>query len=143
MTSKRNSLGFLIAEVHRSMRRAFEEHLVGDDALTMAQARALIAVSRHEGIRQVDLAELLEVRPITLARLLDQLAGHGLVERRPDPTDRRAHHLFLTQEAAPHLAAIGRVAKAICSSALRGIDSEQIKTLFLVLEKMRDNLAAR
>ena len=88
MSVEQNSLGFLLADVYRFMRRAFAEKLAGDSALTMAQARALLFVSRREGLRQVELADLLEVKPITLARLIDQLVHHGLVERRPDPSDR-------------------------------------------------------
>lgn len=143
MKSDDESLGFLLAGVHRLMRRAFQQHLEGESALTLAQAQALVYVSRHEGIRQVELADLLEVQPITLARLIDQLAQHGLVERRPDPTDRRAYHLFLTPAAAPHLAAIKQVAAANCAAALRGVSKQQAATVSSVLRKMRDNLASR
>src|SRR5450631_3665986 len=109
MKLRQESLGFLLADVSRLMRRAFERRLDGS-SLTLAQARALIYVSRHEGVRQVDFAELLEVQPITLGRLIDQLAETGLVERRPDSADRRAYQIFLTPAAASHLAAIETVA---------------------------------
>ena len=62
MSVEQNSLGFLLADVYRFMRRAFAEKLAGDSALTMAQARALLFVSRREGLRQVELADLLEVK---------------------------------------------------------------------------------
>src|SRR4051812_9261819 len=100
MELRHDTLGFLLADVSRLMRRAFQQRLEGS-SLTLAQARALIYVSRHEGVRQIDLADLLEIQPITLARLIDQLAAAGLVERRPDPTDRRAYQVFLTSAAAP------------------------------------------
>jgi len=142
MEFRQESLGFLLADVSRLMRRAFQQQLEGS-SLTLAQARALIYVSRHEGVRQVELAELLEVQPITLARLIDQLAEVGLVERRPDPGDRRAYQVFLTPAAAPHLAAIKQVVAAIRADALRDLDEQQAAIVFFALSKMRDNLASR
>ncbi len=141
MTSPQDSLGFLLADASRLMRRAFQARLEGS-SLTYAQARALVYLSRHEGIRQIELADLLEVQPITLARLIDQLAGSGLVERRADPADRRAYQLFLTPAAAPHLAAIERVAGAVRAQALRGLDARQAAQVLAALRKIRDNLAS-
>ncbi|HEY0721212.1 MAG TPA: MarR family transcriptional regulator [Gammaproteobacteria bacterium] len=142
MSLPEESLGFLLADVSRLMRRAFQEYLEGEGTLTLAQARALIYVSRHQGIRQVELADLLEVQPITLARLLDQLAQHGLIERRPDPHDRRAHLIYLTDAAAPQLASIKERGAANRAAALRGVSKEQAATLTLVLKQIRDNLTA-
>jgi DNA-binding MarR family transcriptional regulator len=142
MDAQQDSLGFLLANVSRLMRRAFQQQLEGS-SLTLAQARALIYVSRHEGVRQVELAELLEVQPITLARLIDQLADAGLVERRPDPSDRRAYQIFLTPAAAPHLLAIRDVTEAIHAEALRDLSDKQVATVFLALNRMRDNLSSR
>ncbi|MHB9117456.1 MAG: MarR family winged helix-turn-helix transcriptional regulator [Burkholderiales bacterium] len=141
MGLQQDSLGFLLADVSRLMRQAFLRRLEGS-SLTLAQARALIYVSRHEGVRQVELAELLEVQPITLARLIDRLADNGLVERRPDPADRRAYRVFLQPGAASHLAAIEKVAAVIRADALRGLDEQQIATLLSALGAMRDNLAS-
>jgi DNA-binding MarR family transcriptional regulator len=143
MSAQKDSLGFLLADVGRLMRQAFQKNLEGEICLTLAQARALVYLSRQEGIRQVELAELLEVQPMTLARLIDQLAQHGLVVRKPDPADRRAYHLFLTPAAKPHLAAIKQVAATNYRVALRDIDKAQADTLLLVLAKMRDNLASK
>lgn len=142
MGSRKDSLGFLLADVSRSMRRAFQQRLEGS-SLTLAQARALVYVSRHEGERQVDLAELLEIQPITLARLIDQLGDAGLVERRHDPNDRRAYRLFLTPAATPRLAAIEQVAAAIRRDALRGLDAQQAAFVHAALRTMRDNLSQR
>lgn len=142
MKLRQDSLGFLLADVSRLMRRAFQQRLAGS-SLTLAQARALVHVSRHEGVRQVDLADMLEVQPITLARLIDQLADAGLVERRADPADRRAYRMFLTPAAASHLAAIRQVATAIQADALRDLDEQQAVIFSFVLRKMRDNLSSR
>lgn len=143
MGIQKDSLGFLLADVGRLMRQAFQKNIEGENCLTLAQARALVYLSRQEGIRQVELADMLEVQPITLARLIDQLVQHGLVERRPDPADRRAYRLFMTAQAEPHIAAIKQVAAANYRVALKGIDKTQADTLMQVLTKMRDNLAAR
>jgi DNA-binding MarR family transcriptional regulator len=143
MGMQKDTLGFLLADVGRLMRQAFQKNLEGEICLTLAQARALVYLSRQEGIRQVELADMLEVQPMTLARLIDQLVKHGLVERRPDPADRRAYRLYVTPDAAPHMAAIKQVAAANYKVALKGIDKAQADTLMLVLAKMRDNLSAR
>lgn len=142
MELRQDSLGFLLADVSRLMRRAFQQRLEGS-TLTLAQARALVYISRHEGVRQVDLAEMLEIQPITLARLIDQLADTGLVERRADPADRRAYQVFLTPAAASHLTAIREVAAVIQTDALRDLDEQQAAIAFLALRKMRDNLGSR
>lgn len=142
MAAAPDRLGFLLGDVSRLMRRAFRERLEGS-SLTLAQARALVHVSRHRGIRQVDLADILEVRPITLARLIDQLAAAGVVERRPAPGDRRAYRIFVTEGAAPQLAAIRRVAAATQKDALRGLTRRQAATAHAALSRMRDNLAPR
>lgn len=137
----RDSLGFLLADVFRLLRRSFEQRIEGS-SLTLAQARALVYLSRQEGCRQVELAELLEVQPITLARLIDALVQDGLVERRADPADRRAYRLYLTAAAAPHLAAVEQAATSIRSEALDGLDEQQVATLLLALQRMCDNLGA-
>src|SRR5688572_24630980 len=89
LVPEQESLGFLLTDSLRLTRRIaaryFEEY-----NMTLAQARALLGVFRWQGIRQVDLADFMEIQPISLARLLDQLAEAGLIERRPDPKDRRA-----------------------------------------------------
>lgn len=142
MESTQQSLGFLVGDVSRLMRRTFEQRLQGS-TLTLAQAKALVHVHRNEGVRQVDLADLLEVQPITLARLIDQLDEAGLVERRADPTDRRAYLIHLTAAAQPHLQAIERVAESIRSQALQGLSEAQSRAVVVALTRMRDNLSSR
>jgi DNA-binding MarR family transcriptional regulator len=136
------SLGFLIADLARLMRHAFEQRIEGS-SLTLAQARALVYLSQREGMHQVELAAMLEVQPITLARLIDHLHAEGLVERRADPADRRAYRLYLTDAAAPHLAAISQVVTAIRADVLHGVDRQQAVLVMTVLNKMRENLLAQ
>jgi DNA-binding MarR family transcriptional regulator len=134
------SFGFLIADVGRLMRRAFQARL-GDGPLTFAQARLLAYVERQQGLRQVELAELMEIQPITLARLVDQLAEAGLVERRPDADDRRAYRLHLTEAAAPQLEAVRRIGAEVRAEAVAGLDEQDSARLAAMLRRMRDNLA--
>lgn len=133
------SLGFLLTDNLRLTRRIatryFEQHQI-----TLAQARALLGVCRWQGIRQVDLADFMEIQPISLARLLDQLAETGLIERRPDPTDRRAFQLFLTPLATPVVTLINEASRAFQAKALSGMSPEQVDALLGGLNKLRENL---
>ncbi|MBN8759976.1 MAG: MarR family transcriptional regulator [Thiobacillus sp.] len=85
---------------------------------------------------------MLEVKPITLARLLDQLAKAGLVARRADPGDRRAYRIFLTPATAPHLESVEAVAASVRADALRSLNRQEITALFSALRTIRDNLAS-
>jgi DNA-binding MarR family transcriptional regulator len=140
MKAQPHNLGFLVGDISRLMRRAYRERQQRS-ALTVAQARTLVHVARSVGVRQIDLAETLEVQPITLARLIDQLAQAGLVEQRPDPSDRRAYRVYLTRAATPHLAAIEEVAASIRSDALRGLDGREAARVIEALRRIHDNLA--
>lgn len=135
-----DSLGFLLADVSRLMRRAFARRLEGHE-LTFAQARALVHLARSPGLRQVELASRLEIQPITLVRLLDELAHRGLVERRVDPRDRRAWRVYPTSRAEASLASIGHVGASVRKDALAGIDPAQADALLRTLASMRHNLA--
>ncbi|MBC3766482.1 MarR family winged helix-turn-helix transcriptional regulator [Neptunicella marina] len=139
MQEHENSLGFLIADVSRLMRRAFQRKLEGSD-LTMAQAKALVFVSRHEGVRQVDLADYLELQPMTLVRLIDGLQKQGLVERRANPSDRRAYDIYLTPQAEPQLAQIKQVAEEIKAFAFSELDSQQTEQFISALTNARQKL---
>lgn len=137
--ANKDALGFLLADVTRQMRRAFQKRFA-DSFLTMAQARVLVYVARQEGLRQIDLADLLDVQPITLTRLIDQLVDGGVVERRSDPTDRRAHLLYLLPTAKAHLESIEQVTKTIREESLGGLTERQVTDLLAALQKMHDNL---
>ncbi|MDR3497854.1 MAG: MarR family transcriptional regulator [Parvibaculum sp.] len=121
------------------LRRIFNERIT-PLGMTQAQWRALVHLSRNEGLNQVGLADLLEVQPITAARLIDKLVAAGLVERRPDPNDRRAQRLFLTQQAAPMLAQIWEIADEIYDEVLAGLDADNRDALAALLGRMRSNL---
>lgn len=142
MSNCEDSLGFLLHDVSRLMRRAFEQQITSS-TLSLSQARALAYVARSEGCRQVDLAEQLELKPITLARLIDQLEQAELVERRPAPEDRRAYRLFLRVKAKQVLRDIRDIAAASHAQALNGISQDEAAALARALHKMRSNLSSR
>ncbi|MEO5493110.1 MAG: MarR family transcriptional regulator [Sphingomonas sp.] len=134
-----DSLGFLISDVSRLMRRRFDERarLVG---ATRAQWRTLTTLSRNEGLNQGALADLLEVEPITLCRMIDRLEESGLVERRRDPADRRAWQLFLTDKSTPILADLRAMADELFDQMLLGVDGPSRDALVGALDIIRANL---
>lgn len=133
------SLGFLLHDVSRLMRRNFNRR-ARHIGLTQAQWQALAHLSRREGINQVMLAELMEIQPITLARLIDRLEAARLVERRPDPADRRAVQLYLTDDAAPLIDMMWDLAAETRSETLAGFPAETRRMLVEALAHMRQNL---
>lgn len=134
-----HSVGFLMHEVSRLMRRDFNRR-VQSLGLTQAQARAIAHLSRNEGINQAALAEILEIQPISLARLIDRLAGAGWVERRPDPRDRRAVQLHLTEKAGPILAEMWDLAAETRELAMAAIPEARRDALIATLQDMKRNL---
>jgi MarR family transcriptional regulator, transcriptional regulator for hemolysin len=136
------SLGFLISDTARLLRRRFDQrarHL----GLTRAQWQVLAHLQRNEGINQIGLADLLDVEAITLCRTIDRMEEGGWVERRPDPKDRRARLLFLTDKARPLIARMRSLADALFEEALEGLPPEARDTLVGILTTMRANLSAR
>jgi DNA-binding MarR family transcriptional regulator len=133
------NIGFLISDVSRLMRRRFDERArrIG---VTRAQWRVLTTLKRIEGINQGGLAERLEVEPITLCRMIDRLEEAGHVERRRDPTDRRAWRIYLTDTSRPLIEKLHAIADDLFVDALDGID-EPTRTQFSeTLERIRHNL---
>ncbi|MDO8422603.1 MAG: MarR family transcriptional regulator [Parvibaculum sp.] len=133
------NIGFLVSDTSRMLRRIFNERLT-HLGLTQAQWRALAHLSRNEGLNQVSLADRLDVQPITVARLIDKLVAAQLVERRPDPNDRRAQRLYLTAQAAPVLEQIWDVADETYAVVLKGISDEERDQLIELLTRLQANI---
>src|SRR5205807_3339760 len=133
------TLGFLLHEVARLLKRRFERHARGS-GLTRSQWQVLAYLSLHEGINQSGLAELLEIEPITLGRIVDKLQMFGLVERRPDPSDRRVWLLHLTPAARPKLALLHRLGVVTRGEALAGVSDADIDRLPKTLQALKANL---
>ena len=139
MYAMTESLGFLVSDVSRLMRRRFDERARKSGA-TGPQWRTLKILERHEGLNQGQIAELLEVEPITCCRMIDRLEEAGLVERRRDPADRRAWRIYLTEKARPVLAELHDIASAMLEAALNGLDAAQRDALIASLNVVRANM---
>jgi MarR family transcriptional regulator for hemolysin len=140
-------MAFLIQDVSRMLRHRLDQ-VAQDSGLTSAQWRVLASVGRCqslnlEPLNQASLADMLDIEPITLSRQIDRLATAGLIERRPDPTDRRAHRLFLTAKAGPMVQSFREVGSKMLDEALEGIDDAELATVNSVLERLRNNLTGK
>ena len=134
------SFGFEVAETALAMRRDFDRRSA-PTGVTRAQWRVLVRLSLAKGIRQVDLAEALDIEPITLCRMIDRLEEAGLVERRRDEIDRRAWNIFLTEKAKPLLDEVHVLARQFHEDALMGISEEDQRHALAVLARVRANLS--
>ena len=122
------------------MRREFDRR-AQTLGVTRAQWRVLTRLSRQDGLRQVELAELLDVEPITLCRMIDRLSDAGLVERRADEADRRAWRIGLTSKAGPIIEDLRALAGTFLEDALEGISAEEQEKVMGALERVRENVA--
>ena len=134
------SIGFVLNDVARLLRRNFNR-CVQELGLTQAQWQALAHIARQQGMKQSELAEILEVQPISVGRLIDRMEVAGWVERRPDPDDRRAINLYLTQRCDPILNKMKKTATAVRARALDGIPEKDQQFIMEKLLVMRKNLA--
>tara|TARA_Y100001934_G_scaffold110842_1_gene135687 strand:+ start:690 stop:1190 length:501 start_codon:yes stop_codon:yes gene_type:complete len=133
------SLGFLLNDVARLMRSRFDRQ-ARDLGLTRAQWRVMMYLRRHEGARQNELASLLEVENVTLGRHIDRLEESGWVERRSDPSDRRAWRLYLDEKSRPILDKLAVVLIETRETALAGFNADERDTLINTLIRMKYNL---
>ena len=132
-------LAWEIGETAHALRRAFDRR-AASMGVTRAQWRVLAHLGHRPGQRQVDLAERMDVEPITLCRIVDRLEENGLVERRRDPSDRRAWQLFLTDKAGPVRADLEVLAEVMTAEAFAGLAPEQMSIAREVLAVVRTNL---
>jgi len=136
------SIGFLVSEVARLMRRDFDGR-VRALGLTLAQWRALANLARFEGCSNVQLADQLEIKPITLTRQIDKLVAAGLVRREADTEDRRVVRLYLTEQAQPVLKIMRDKALETRSKTLSGVDQAEYELVFDILQRMKENLTTK
>ena len=136
------SFGFLVNDVARLFGRRFD-HNGRRLGLTRAQCRTLGYIARNEGINQAGLADLLEIRPMTLVRQIDRMEEAGWIERRADPADRRARRLFLTAKARPILGRILDVANETRDEALARLKPGEAGQLIDLLKRVHATLSER
>jgi MarR family transcriptional regulator for hemolysin len=130
---------FTISDVGRLL-RTYADQKARRHGMTRAQWAVLLQLERREGLKQSDLAEDLDIQPITLTRLVDRLCGNGLIERRPDPNDRRAKRLYLTPAARPLLDRIETQVEELAETVLAGLDTNAVGVLLTQLGLARENL---
>lgn len=136
---KSENFGFVIHDVSRLLRWAFDRQS-RELGLTRAQWSVLAHLYRRDGIQQKDLALLLDIKPITLARHLDRLEADTWIERRNDPDDRRAKLIFLTLKAVPMISKLSKLGHEVSKVALQGITAKEEKAFMSTLLQIRENL---
>jgi len=133
------TLAWEIGETSHALRRAFDRK-AAEVGVTRAQWRVLAHLGRTPGQRQVELADRMEIEPITLCRMVDRLEEGGLVERQRDPADRRAWRLFLTATAEPIVERLHLLAAELASEAFAGLDQTTIDAVRAALAQVRVNV---
>ena len=140
MRAAMENFAFEVAETARLIRREANRRAAVLGA-TKAQWRVLARLHRSGGgLRQIALAEALDVEPITLCRMIDRLEEAGLVERRRDADDRRAWRIHLTETAAPVLVKLEAMGTQFNADILAGVSDSDREAAARVLAGIRHNL---
>ena len=134
-----DNIGFVIGDISRLIRRTFDKRAKAI-GVTRPQWRVLTWLKRHEGINQSALAEMLELDAMTLCRMVDRLQDAQLIERRPDPADRRAWQLFLTTEGIALSNQLEPIGEQLLQEALTDMPDNDREQLLTLLELFRSNL---
>jgi MarR family transcriptional regulator, transcriptional regulator for hemolysin len=134
-------LGFLMHDAARLMRKRFET-LAAAYGLSAAQWRLMVRLVKEEGVAQARLAELLEIEPISVSRLLDRMEESGWVERRQDAGDRRVRTIFPTEKSRRTFGEVKAVAGEVYEEALAGLSPDQRRATIRGLSTIVDNLSA-
>ena len=138
-THPHREIAFLINDVGRLI-RTYADQEVRRFGMTRAQWAVLSRIGRVEGLKQSELAEMLDLQPITLTRLIDRLCDSGLIERRADPNDRRAKRLFLTSAAKPLMDRLDALGEELMGTVLEGIEPAENDLMLRHLNAVRENL---
>ncbi len=138
-----DTFGFLISDLARLFRGEMDRRTAEDIGLTAGESRTLAHASRAGAVRQNVLAERMGLEPMTVSSYLDRLEARGFVERRADPTDRRAKIVHLTAAADPVLEVIRGVGAGVRADASQGMTATEWEQLIALLKLARSNLSAR
>src|SRR5215203_5591961 len=130
---------FTLGEVQR-MVRTYADKQAARFGITRAQWAVLAKVERTEGLKQTELAEQMEMQPITLTRLIDKLCDAGWIERRSDDNDRRVNRLFLMKAARPLLGKLSGLRSELTATALQGITPADAHRLLSQLDLIKENV---
>jgi DNA-binding MarR family transcriptional regulator len=130
---------FTLGELQRLV-RAYADRAAARYGITRAQWAVLAKVERFEGMKQTELAEQMEMQPITLTRLIDRLCDNGWIERRSDDADRRVNRLYLRKAAKPLLVKLAGLKSELTATALAGINPSDANRLLAQLETIKENV---
>jgi DNA-binding MarR family transcriptional regulator len=132
----------LVAQLVESSRllRNYIDHRAKARGTTRAQWIVLFRLRQQEGLSQVDLADVLELQPISLVRLLDRLVEHGLLERRHDPKDRRANRLFLTAKGRQLVDDLDSLRDDIAKDVMQDVSGQAIETSLQALQDIKERI---
>jgi MarR family transcriptional regulator for hemolysin len=139
METNAPTLGFLLHDVARLLKKRFQQHARGS-GLTRSQWQVLAYLAQNEGINQTGLAELLDLEPITLGRIVDKLETHGLIERQPHPSNRRIWLLHLASAAHSMLTQVRKLGDITREEALAGVSKADNELLLMTLQTLKSNL---
>src|SRR5262245_6129868 len=135
----RREILFELLDVARAL-RTYVDQRAREHGMTRAQWAVLARLERDEGMMQTEMADALEIQPISLVRLVDRLCEQGLVERRPHPTDRRANCLYLTDKGRARLAQMIPLAREISSNVLASFSENEVAELLSKLLSLKANI---
>jgi len=135
-----SKFGFLSYEISHIIRQRFNKE-AENIGLTHNQWRALVHLSNNENCRQIDLAEILEIKPITLVRQIDLLEESGLVRRNKDSEDRRAYRLELMPKAHAVMQELWDIADAVEAEVLKTLTQQEREQMTALLERIRTSMS--
>jgi MarR family transcriptional regulator, transcriptional regulator for hemolysin len=135
----RREILFQLSDVARSMRTHIDQR-AREHGMTRAQWAVLVRLERQEGMTQAEMAEALEVQPITLLRLIDRLCEQHLLERRPHPRDRRANCLYLTHKGHAILLQLMPLGEEIAEDVLTSMGDGEVADLLRQLLRIKHNI---
>jgi MarR family transcriptional regulator for hemolysin len=135
----RREFAFLISDVGRLLRTHADQR-ARQFGMTRAQWAVLARLETNEGLKQTELAEILDLQPITLTRLVDRLCASALIERRADPDDRRVKRLYLTPAARPLMDRLAELSHDMMGTVLGGFDLQTIERMIGELSRAKENL---
>jgi MarR family transcriptional regulator, transcriptional regulator for hemolysin len=130
---------FTFGEVQR-MVRAYADKAAARYGITRAQWAVLAKVERNEGMKQTELAEQMEMQPITLTRLIDKLCDSSWIERRGDENDRRVNRLYLKKAGRQLLGKLSGLRSELTATALVGISPADAQRLLSQMEAIKENV---
>jgi len=134
-----NSLGMQVILTSKSLERLAEVEMKNRLSLTGSQWKIILALNLSDGLSQKELAEKIYVDGSTLVPIMDKMEREELVERRPDPKDRRNNRIFLTKKSESVVDSIIEIILQVRKLAYKGLSQEELESARAILKKIMDN----